>query len=85
MIKISVLDPLLKNRIKIFSNVQAAVKNLAINVTFHEENKRNLNHLKDKTFTTPLVMINGNVKSSGRIPDIEEITKWLELQTIKIY
>ena len=84
MITISVLDPLLKNRLEIFSNVQAAVKNLAINVIFQEENKRNLNHLKDKNFTTPLVMINGNVKSSGRIPAIEEITKWLEVKEIRI-
>ena len=81
MIRICVFDPLLKNRNKIFSNVQAAVKNLAINVIFHEENKRNLNYLKAKT---PLIMINGNIKSSGRIPDIEEITKWLEVKEIKI-
>ena len=84
MIKICVFDPLLKNRNKIFSNVQAAVKNLAINVIFHEENKGTLNYLKDKTFTTPLIMVNGNIKSSGRIPDIEEITKWLEVKEIRI-
>ena len=84
MIKICVFDPRLENRNKILSNVQAAVKNLAINVIFREENKRNLYYLKDKTFNTPLIMINGNVKSSGRIPDIEEITKWLEVKKIKI-
>ena len=85
MIRICVFDPLLKNRNKIFSNVRAAVKNLAVNVIFHEENKRTLNCLKDKTFTPPLFMINGNIKSTGRISDIEEITKWLEVKEIKIY
>jgi small redox-active disulfide protein 2 len=28
--------------------------------------------------TTPAIMIDGKVKTSGRIPEIEEIKKWLK-------
>ena len=28
--------------------------------------------------TTPALVIDGKIKSSGRIPDVEEIEKWLD-------
>lgn len=28
--------------------------------------------------TTPAIVINGKVKASGRIPDVDEIKKWLK-------
>jgi hypothetical protein len=31
-----------------------------------------------KTFSTPGLVINGKVKSSGRIPSQEEIKRWIE-------
>ena len=31
-------------------------------------------------FMTPAVIIDGKVKSSGKIPDTEEIKKWIEQQ-----
>jgi len=31
-------------------------------------------------FTTPAVVIDGKVKSVGKIPDTEEIKKWVEQQ-----
>jgi small redox-active disulfide protein 2 len=31
-----------------------------------------------KTFSTPGLVINGKVKSSGRIPSQEEIMRWIE-------
>jgi small redox-active disulfide protein 2 len=31
-----------------------------------------------KIFSTPGLVINGNVKSSGRIPSLEEIKNWIK-------
>ncbi len=31
-----------------------------------------------KIFSTPGLVINGKVKSSGRIPSLEEIKRWIE-------
>ena len=31
-----------------------------------------------KIFSTPGLVINGKVKSSGRIPSLEEIKKWIQ-------
>jgi len=38
-----------------------------------------INEIIEKgVMTTPAIMIDGKVKSSGRIPDVEEIKKWLK-------
>ena len=85
MVRICVLAPALKIRDKIFSNVQAAVKKLAINVIVRDDNQSHVKSYKvNKAVTTPVIMINGEIKSFGRIPDIDEITKWLEVKEIRI-
>jgi len=38
-----------------------------------------INEIIEKgVMTTPAIMIDGKVKASGRIPDVEEIKKWLK-------
>ena len=79
------MDPAHKIRDKILLNVQAAVKKLAINVIIRNDNQKHLDcYTQDKTASTPVIMINGEVKSYGRIPDIDEFTKWLEVKEIRV-
>ena len=85
MVRISILDPAHKIRDKILFNVQAAVKKLAINVIVRDGNQTHVDHYtKNKTASTPVIMINGEIKSYGRIPDIDEFTKWLEVKEIRV-
>ena len=85
MVKISISDPTRKIRDKILFNVQAAVEKLAINAIIRNDNKNHVEcYTKNKPASTPVIMINGEVKSYGRIPDIEEFTKWLEVKKIRI-
>jgi len=85
MVRISISDPAHKIRDKILLNVQAAVKKLAINVIVQNDNQRHVNcYTKNKTASTPVIMINGEIKSYGRIPDIDEFTKWLKVKEIRV-
>ena len=85
MVKISISDPAHKIRDKILLNVQAAVKKLAINVVVRNDNQNHIDcYTKNKTASTPVIMINGEIKSYGRIPDIDEFTKWLEVKEIRV-
>jgi small redox-active disulfide protein 2 len=34
--------------------------------------------IERNVMTTPAIVIDGKVKASGRIPDVEEIKKWLK-------
>jgi small redox-active disulfide protein 2 len=34
--------------------------------------------IEREVMTTPAIVIDGKVKASGRIPDVEEIKKWLK-------
>jgi len=38
----------------------------------------------NKALTTPVIIVNGEMKSFGRIPDIDEITNWLDAKRVKI-
>ena len=79
------MDPAHKIRDKILFNVQAAVKKLAINVIIRNDNRSHADSsAKNKPAVTPVIMINGEVKSSGRIPDIDEFTKWLKVKEIRV-
>ena len=31
-----------------------------------------------RSISTPAVMIDGNIKCTGRVPSIEEVTQWIE-------
>ena len=85
MVRISIMDPAHTIRDKILFNVQAAVKKLAINAIIRNDNQSHVDcYTKNKSATTPVIMINGEVKSYGRIPDIAEFTKWLEVKEIRI-
>ena len=86
MVKIHILSPALNVREKVFSNIRAAVKNLAIDVVVvRNENQKHVENSKnDKAPTTPVIIVNGEMKSFGRIPDIEEITNWLEAKRVRI-
>lgn len=85
MVRISISDPAHNIRDKILFNVQAAVKKLAINVIVRNDNQSHADcYAKNKTAATPVIIINGEVKSYGRIPDIDEFTKWLEVKEIRL-
>ncbi len=86
MVKIHILSPALNIREKVFSNIRAAVKNLAIDVVVvRNEKQRHVNSCTgNKALTTPVIIVNGEMKSFGRIPDIDEITNWLDAKRVKI-
>ena len=85
MVRISISDPASKIRDKILFNVQVAVKKLAINAIIRNDNESYIDcYRKNKTAFPPVITINGEVKSYGRIPDIDEFTKWLKVKEIRI-
>ena len=86
MLKIHILSPALNVREKVFSNIRAAVKNLAIDVVVvRNENQGQVDNRKEnKALSTPVIIVNGEMKSFGRIPDIDEITNWLEEKRVRI-
>ena len=86
MVKIHILSPALNIREKVFSNIRAAVKNLAIDVVVvrNENQGHKESCLENEKFTTPVIIVNGEMKSFGRIPEIDEITEWLEAKRVRI-
>ncbi|HIE33927.1 MAG TPA: thioredoxin family protein [Candidatus Altiarchaeales archaeon] len=61
----------------LYRNVRRAVQELGI--------KPEIEHVKDMdkildhgVMTTPALAMDGKIKCAGRIPDVEEIKKWLQ-------
>jgi small redox-active disulfide protein 2 len=76
MIFIKVLGPGCNNCKMVENNARAAVENLGIQANI-EKVTAYPDIQKYKIFSTPGLVINENVVSAGRIPNVEEIITWL--------
>lgn len=77
MILIKVLGPGCPNCKKLEELTRSALETLAMDATIEKvSNYQQIMELG--VMRTPGLVINGKVVSSGRIPSVEEITKWIQ-------
>jgi len=62
---------------KVTENAETAVKELGIEAEIVKVQRID-EIMKRGIMLTPAIVVNDNVKSSGRIPDVDEIKKWIE-------
>ena len=62
---------------KVYENVKKAIEELGIDAEL--EKVEDIDKIISfGVFMTPAVVINGEIKASGRIPSTEEIKKWIQ-------
>jgi len=62
---------------KVYENVKKAIEELGIDAEL--EKVEDIDKIISfGVFMTPAVVINGEIKASGRIPSTEEIKKWVQ-------
>jgi small redox-active disulfide protein 2 len=75
-IEIKVLGPGCANCKRLYAEAAEAVAQLGVSATISKvEDFRDI--MTYKILATPGLVINGEVKSAGRIPNVAEITTWL--------
>ena len=82
--KIEIMGMGCQKCIRLFETVQKAVKELGSNAEVIKiEDAEEI--VKRGIIVTPAILINGDVKSSGNIPSLNEIKKWIseELESNK--
>ena len=81
-IEIKVLGPGCNNCKRLYAEAEKAVAQLSAPVTLTkvEDIKEIMSY---KILMTPALVINGEVKSAGRIPNATEITSWLATSATK--
>ncbi len=62
---------------KVYANAQRAIADLGIEVKLEKVEEID-EILRYGVMMTPAVVINGRVRSSGRIASVEELKKWLQ-------
>jgi small redox-active disulfide protein 2 len=81
-IEIKVLGPGCANCKKLYAEAAEAVAQLSASATISKiEDFREI--MSYKILATPALVIDGEVKSAGRIPNVAEITTWLTTATEK--
>lgn len=76
MITIEVFGPGCQRCRATMNVVRAAMRALGIEATVREiSDPREM--AKARVMFTPVLRINGEVKCSGRVPDVREVTSWL--------
>ncbi len=75
-LEIKILGPGCSNCKRLYSEAEKAVHQLGIEATLCkvEDNQEIMSY---RILATPALVINGVVKSAGRIPNAAEITTWL--------
>lgn len=74
--KIEILGPGCWKCKELEKNARKAVQDLKINAKI--EKITDIQKIIEKVTMTPAIVINGGTKAEGRIPEVDEIKKWLE-------
>jgi small redox-active disulfide protein 2 len=81
-IDVKVLGPGCGNCKRLYAETEKAVAQLAVPVAIAKvEDIREI--MAYKILATPALVINGEIKSAGRIPNAAEITTWLATAAMK--
>ena len=80
--EIKVLGPGCGNCKRLYSEAEKAIHQLGIPATLTKVEKIE-EIVAYKIMATPALVINGEVKSAGRIPGVAEITTWLATAAMK--
>jgi small redox-active disulfide protein 2 len=80
--EIKVLGPGCANCKRLYSEAEKAIHQLGIPATLTKVEKIE-EIVAYKIMATPALVINGEVKSAGRIPGVAEITTWLATAAMK--
>ena len=75
--EIKVLGTGCANCRRVYANAKKAVEELGVDVELEKVEDIDT-IISFGVFMTPAVVINGKIKSSGRIPSTEELKKWLQ-------
>jgi small redox-active disulfide protein 2 len=76
--KIEVLGSGCPNCQKLEQNAKKAVEELGLK-NVKVEHVYDVNEMMERGITfSPAIMVDGEIKAEGRIPDVEEIKKWLK-------
>ena len=75
--EIKILGPGCANCRRVYANAKKAVEELGVDVELEKVEDIDT-IISFGVFMTPAVVINGKIKSSGRIPSTEELKKWLQ-------
>ncbi len=62
---------------RVYANAKKAIEELGVDVKLEKVEDIDT-IISFGVFMTPAVVIDGEVKSSGRIPSMEELKKWLQ-------
>jgi len=81
-VEIKVLGPGCANCKRLYSEAEKAISQLGIPATLTKVEKIE-EIVAYKIMATPALVINGEVKSAGRIPGVAEITTWLATAAMK--
>ncbi len=81
-IQVKVLGPGCANCMRLYTEAEKAVAQLALPATIIKvEDIKDI--MKYRILATPALVINGEVKSAGRIPGTAEIVSWLATAALK--
>ena len=81
-VEIKVLGPGCANCKRLYGEAEKAINQLGIPATLIKVEKIE-EIVAYKIMATPALVINGEVKSAGRIPGVAEITTWLATAAMK--